>query len=230
MTRRSYDQYCGLAGALDVVGERWSLLVVRELMSGPKRYSDLAATLDGIGTSMLATRLRLLEADGVVSRRHLPPPAASLVYELTPAGWELAEAMTPLAMWGVRHRLSDTRPPGQTSRAEWGLVFLAGMLDRGELAGAHATIEFHVDDSVAQLHLRDGQANVEPGPAVQPADATVTTDVVTLAAIGAGRVSALDAMAEGGVSFEGDPAVLQRLLTAMPAPLVDTAPPTSNDR
>ena len=80
MTERSYDQYCGLAGALDLVGERWTLLIVRELMSGPKRYTDLADGLPGIGTSLLAKRLAKLESAGVATRRVLPPPAAATVY------------------------------------------------------------------------------------------------------------------------------------------------------
>lgn len=220
VTRRSYNQYCGLASALDIVGERWSLLVVRELMSGPKRYSDLAAALVGIGTSMLASRMRYLEADGIVARRHLPPPAASLVYELTPAGRELAEAMTPLAMWGVRHRLGTPRLPEQALRAEWSLVFLAEMMDRDALAGVRATIEFRVDESIAQMRLADGQVEVRPGAAIGEADAVVTTDVVTLAAIGAARLSAVDAIAAERVVLAGDPSVLQVLLAALPSALV----------
>ncbi len=190
-------------------------------MSGPKRYSDLATALDGIGTSMLASRIRNLEADGVVTRRHLPPPAASLVYELTPAGWELAEAMTPLAMWGVRHRLGPTRSPEQTARAEWALVFLAELLNRDALAGLRATIEFHVDDSAAQLHIYDGQPRVEPGAATGGADATVTTDVVTLAAVGAERLPVADAITDGRIVIAGDPPTLQSLLAALPGTQFD---------
>lgn len=99
---KRYDQYCPLARALEMVGERWALLVVRELMHGPKRYSDLAEGLPGIGTNILATRLRDLEACGVVARRTLPPPAASKVYELTDYGRELRRAMRELALWGAR--------------------------------------------------------------------------------------------------------------------------------
>lgn len=221
MTRRSYDQYCGLAGALDVVGERWSLLAVRELMSGPKRYSDLAAALTGIGTSMLAARMRQLETDTIVTRRRLPPPAASLVYELTPAGRELATALTPLAMWGVRHRLDDTRPEDQAARAEWSLVFLAELLDREALTGARADLEFRMDGSIAQLHLRDRAVEVEPGAATGGADATVITDVATLAAVGAGRLPAVDALTDGRITVTGDPAALQTLLAALPTTVVE---------
>ena len=101
MTKR-YDQYCPMAHALDLVGDRWSLLVVRELMRGPRRYTDLVDGLPGIGTNILAARLRDLEAHGIVTRTTLPPPAASRVYELTDYGRDLRPAMRELARWGAR--------------------------------------------------------------------------------------------------------------------------------
>ena len=101
MSKR-YDQYCPMAHALDLVGERWSMLIVRELMRGPKRYTDLADGLGGIGTNVLAARLRDLESHGIVSRTILPPPAASRVYELTEYGRGLRPAMRELALWGAR--------------------------------------------------------------------------------------------------------------------------------
>src|ERR1044072_2473593 len=99
---KRYDQYCPVAHALDLVGERWALLVVRELMHGPRRYTDLVEGLPGIGTNILAARLRDLEQADVVTRRTLPPPAASKVYELTDYGRELRPAMRELALWGAR--------------------------------------------------------------------------------------------------------------------------------
>ena len=101
MTKR-YDEYCPVAHALGLVGERWALLVVLELMRGPKRYTDLAENLRGIGTNILASRLRDLEAGGVVAKRTLPPPAASKVYELTDYGRELRPVIRELALWGAR--------------------------------------------------------------------------------------------------------------------------------
>src|SRR3712207_6674695 len=100
MSGRSYDQFCALAKALDVLGERWTLLVVRELLLGPKRYSDLLEGLPGIGTNLLATRLKTLEANGLVARRRLPAPAASTVYELTDRGRGLEPALYELMRWG----------------------------------------------------------------------------------------------------------------------------------
>ena len=102
MRKRSYDQYCPVAHALDLIGERWAMLVVKELMHGPQRYTDLAEHLPGIGTNILAARLRSLEECGVIVKRTLPPPAASRVYELTDYGRELKPVMRELALWGAR--------------------------------------------------------------------------------------------------------------------------------
>src|SRR5881398_167543 len=107
--RRSYRQSCGIARALDLVGERWALLVVRELVLGPKRFTDLRHGLPGIGTNILAGRLRELERAGVIRRRTLPPPAASAVYELTEYGRDLEPVMLALGRWGAR-TLGERRP------------------------------------------------------------------------------------------------------------------------
>jgi DNA-binding HxlR family transcriptional regulator len=101
-SRRSYDQYCAMARALDVIGDRWTLLLVRDLLVGPKRYGDLLEGLPGIGTNLLAARLRELEAAGIVERRVLPPPAGSAVYELTEAGQALEPVAFALGRWGTR--------------------------------------------------------------------------------------------------------------------------------
>ena len=103
MAKRSYDQSCGLATALDVLGERWALLILRDLVLGPQRYTDLLEGLGGIGTNLLANRLRELEALGLVRKRELPPPAASTVYELSEEGRELEPAMAALGRWGARY-------------------------------------------------------------------------------------------------------------------------------
>src|ERR687884_2186422 len=122
MTARSYRQFCGIARALDLVGERWALLVVRELVLGPKRFSDLREGLPGIATNVLTQRLQQLRRDGVVARRRLPPPAASSVYELTEYGQELVPIMLALGRWGAR--TMGARSPEQTLRAEWLAVAL----------------------------------------------------------------------------------------------------------
>ena len=212
MARRSYDQYCGLAQAMDVVGERWTLLIVRELMSGPKRYSDLAGALDGIGTSLLAARVKQLEADGLVRRTLLDPPVSAVAYELTRTGRELGRAVMPLALWGARHFLREQRRPEQGYRAEWSLVFLADLLDPHQL-NTDATYEFHIDDSVARLRISDGRAEVIAGAG--PADATLHTDAATVAAIAGGRLTIAAAAAENRLEVDGDPEALQVLLVLL---------------
>lgn len=158
MSKR-YDEYCPVAHALGLVGERWALLVVLELMRGPKRYTDLAESLRGIGTNILASRLRDLEAGGIVKKRRLPPPAASRVYELTDYGRELRPVIRELALWGAR----SLGPP--TEEDELFPGWLANALDTvlAPLAPA-GRFEFRVGDEVASLV--DGEAL--PGPAEDP--------------------------------------------------------------
>ncbi|MFD6159926.1 winged helix-turn-helix transcriptional regulator [Nocardia sp. NPDC060256] len=208
MSKRSYNQYCGLSRSLDLVGERWTLLVVRELMVGPKRYSDLVNALDGIGTNLLATRIKQLDQDGLIVRKHLPPPAASQVYELTPAGRELAAALVPLAMWGLRHRFDEPRRSDENYRAEWTVVFLAALIDPAATTAMHRVVQFRLDDSAATLVIDDGRVSVTPG-AVDHADVVVTTDLKTLAEF-ATRAPASDftKVAEC-LTVEGDMAVAQ---------------------
>jgi DNA-binding HxlR family transcriptional regulator len=224
MSRRSYDQFCGLAYALDAIGERWTLLIVRELMTGPRRYSDLAASLDGIGTSLLATRVRQLEADGVVRRRLLDPPAASVVYDLTTAGRELARATMPLAIWGARHLMHE-RASGEDFRAEWALVFLADSLDATTLGTLVAEYDFEIDGSTVRLSIADGHAQIGPATDTVAADAVLTSDAATVAAVAGGRVSLADALARGRVEANGNPAALQSLLEVLDAALKAFAGP-----
>lgn len=155
--RKRYDQYCPMAHALDLIGDRWALLVVRELMHGQKRYTDLAANLSGIGTNVLAARLKELEAAGIVARRTLPPPAASRVYELTEYGQELRPAMRELALWGAR----SLGPPTDED------VLFPGWLENAldtviAPLAPNGSFEFRVGDEVASLV--DGEASSGPAP------------------------------------------------------------------
>jgi DNA-binding HxlR family transcriptional regulator len=194
MSKR-YDQYCPIAHALDLVGERWALLVVRELMHGPKRYTDLAESLPGIGTNILASRLRDLEACGVVAKRILPPPAASRVYELTDYGRRLRPVMRELALWGAR----SLGPP--TADDELYEGWLANAVDTMLAPVAPpGRFEFRVGDEVASLV--EGEAR--SGPAEQP-DVVVEADPEGLYHL----------LIEGRldqVTVEGDRSLLERLL------------------
>jgi DNA-binding HxlR family transcriptional regulator/putative sterol carrier protein len=216
VSTRTYRQYCALARTLDIVGDRWALLIVRELLGGPKRYSDLLGALDGIGTSVLAGRLRSLEVDGVVRRRRLPPPAASAVYELTAMGDELGDALLPLIMWGARHALGARRD-GEAFRAEWPLLVLQRAIDPAAAAGVHQTIRFDIDGSVAHLRVVDGHISVHAGPPEEPAEVAVTLDVGTLVDIGSGRVALADALAAGRIAIDGRPEAVQTAMALVGA-------------
>src|SRR5688500_14567849 len=172
MSKR-YDQYCPVCHALGLVGERWSLLIVRELLRGPKRYTDLAAGLPGIGTNILAARLRDLEGDGVVTRRKLPPPAASTVYELTEYGAGLEEVIYAMARWGARttglpRREGDLEP-------DWGLNAFAALFYPERARGVTETYVVRIDDDVFTLRLDDGGLGTELG-AADDADLDVAMD------------------------------------------------------
>ena len=219
MARRSYDQFCGLASALDAVGERWTLLIVRDLMGGPRRYSDLASSLRGIGTSLLAERLKQLEGDGVIDRRELPPPAASTVYELTQAGWELADALVPLATWGARHQLHEQRTAGQGFRPEWSLAVLARLLQAAPGSSRASIIEFIIDGEVAHIALTAEAATLSSGRAHGTVDAVVTMDSATLASLVAGRLPVVEALNSGRLEVDGEEWALLALAAAIPAPM-----------
>jgi len=201
MSKR-YDSYCPVAHALGLVGERWSLLVVLELMHGPKRYTDLVEQLPGIGTNILADRLRDLEGAGIVAKRKLPPPAASRVYELTEYGLGLRPAIRELALWGAR----SLGPP--TAEDELFPGWLANALDTvlAPLAPP-GRFEFRVGDEVASLV--DGEA--QAGPLDEP-DVVVEGDPEAIYYMFVDRRLDL-------VKVEGDRRLLQQLLEAAPTPV-----------
>ena len=195
---RSYDQYCPIAHALDLVGERWSLLIVRELLEdGALRYSDLHARLEGCGTNILAARLKALEKGGVVRRRRLDPPAASWVYELTEYGRGLRDVLHVLAHWGAR----SLRPPARSGDLEEG--WLPGALCIA-LPSTDARIEFHIGDEVASVE----RGEVVPGPVERP-DAVISGDPPALYRLMVDRD--LEA-----VSIEGDVEVVRAMVAALP--------------
>jgi DNA-binding HxlR family transcriptional regulator/putative sterol carrier protein len=215
MARRTYNQFCGLARSLDIVGERWTLLIVRELMAGPKRYVDLSDGLEGIGTSLLATRLRQLEEDGVVYKRQLPKPAASLVYQLTESGEELARAMLPLALWGIRHHVGPMSPSDEF-HAEWPLVFIAPLVDREKIRDTNALYEFRIAGTSAFMRFHDGEVTVSASDPAEAADVVVSTEPSVVVDLSGGRSTLLDAVADGRISVEGDPIAGAKLFEALP--------------
>jgi DNA-binding HxlR family transcriptional regulator/putative sterol carrier protein len=207
MSKRSYNQYCAVARAMDVVGERWTLLIVRELLTGPKRFKDLLKGLPGIGTNLLTARLKDLEGYGVVRRATLPPPAASRVYELTELGRSLEPVVMGLAQWGLEFlgasREEDDRQPA------WAMVALKSVLKPEATGEARESYEFRVDDEVFHAWIADSETDVQQGSAPDP-DLVVRSDTQTLLAMAAGRIEPTEAVASGAIRIEGDQAARER--------------------
>ncbi|WP_225808156.1 winged helix-turn-helix transcriptional regulator [Streptomyces spinosus] len=205
--RRSYDQYCSAARALDLVGDRWTLLIVRELLAGPRRYTDLHADLPGVSTDVLASRLKDMERDGLTTRRRLPPPGAAYVYELTARGSRLLPVLQALGAWG-EGELGERRPTDAV-RAYWFALPLLRALD-GE-----GVVEVRLEEGV--FHLRVG-AQEGPvygdGPAPGEADARLEMDAATSEAVARGETRLPDAVRDGRVTVTGDAPLAKALREA----------------
>jgi DNA-binding HxlR family transcriptional regulator/putative sterol carrier protein len=208
MAQHRYQQYCALARALDIAGDRWTLLIVRELTPGPRRFTDLLDGLPGVSRNLLTERLRALERDGIVARQELPPPAARKVYELTDDGRDLAVAMAPLIAWGAR-RIGD-RKPGEAFRPRWPAVAMAGLADREAARGVSETYQYLVGDSAFHFTVDDGSVELHDGRAHDPA-VTLTTDEETWADIVTGKIRSSSAAAAGALRVDGDPEAAKRL-------------------
>lgn len=208
MAKHRYHQYCALARALDVVGDRWTLLIVRELTPGPRRFTDLLDGLPGIARNLFTERLRDLERDGVIVRQELPPPAARQVYALTDDGHDLAAAMAPMIAWGAR-RIGD-RKPGETFRARWLAVAMVSLADREAARGVRESYQYVVGDSIFHFTVDDGSIELRDGPAREPA-VILTTDEQTLAEIASGETTFSSAIATGALAVTGDPQAARRL-------------------
>jgi DNA-binding HxlR family transcriptional regulator len=205
--RREYGQYCGLAKALELVGERWALLVIRDLMVGPRRYTDLRRGLPRIPTNILATRLKELEQSGLVRRRRLLP-AGSVGYELTEQAADLAEAVLALGRWGSR-QLSEPRPD-EVITAESAVMALRAAFRPEAAGGLSAGYELRSAHTVIHAQVHDGKAEVRKGP-LPGADLVIATGL-PLTALLCDRVSPAQAVADGRVGLVGDPALLDRFV------------------
>jgi DNA-binding HxlR family transcriptional regulator/putative sterol carrier protein len=201
MPDHRYEQYCALARTLDIAGHRWTLLIVRELATGPRRFTDLIDGLPGISRNLLTERLRGLEREGIVARRDLPPPAARQVYELTEDGRDLAAAMAPLIAWGTR-RLGD-RKPTESFRAQWPALGMVSLADRDAARGISETYQFLVGDSAFHFTVDDGSIELHDGQARDPA-VVLSTDEQTWAKLAAGSIRFSAASETGALSVSGD--------------------------
>jgi DNA-binding HxlR family transcriptional regulator len=206
--RRRYHQYGPVTRALDVVGERWTLLIARELLLGPRRFTDLAEGLPGIGSSVLTTRLVDLEHSGLVAKRTLAPPAASVVYELTDLGRGLAPVLAALADWGM-NLLGQPHKDDQV-RGRW-LVLGLAVTAKPAPSGPDATYELRVDDETFHVRSHHGRLQPAHGPASN-ATATITLTADTLAAIASGELDVPSPRADRLIAIDGDAAGAERLL------------------
>jgi DNA-binding HxlR family transcriptional regulator len=213
-TTRTYDDGCAAAHALDLVGERWALLVVRELLLGPKRFTDLRLGLPHVSPNVLAQRLRDLEAVEVVRRGKLPPPAASKIYELTEWGRDLEPVIIALGRWGVR---SPTKPPDAELGIDSLILSFRTMFDPDRAKGLDAVYEFRLGEDRFRAEVAEGRLEIERGTAEQP-DATVETDAGTLAALVYDDLELDDALSSGDLKIKGVRGVVERFLALFPLP------------
>lgn len=199
MAERSYGQFCGLARALDLIGERWALLLVRDLLVSPKRFTELRRGLPKIPSNILSTRLRELEEAGVVRRRPLPLPASGLVYELTEYGQELEEVVLRLGSWGAA-RLGDPRP-GEVLTPDAMVIALRAMFRPAAAKGLRADFQFELGPTVFHARVDDGALTAGVGPLPDPD--LIVAGGPAVRALFAGELTAREAVQEGLVQLSG---------------------------
>jgi DNA-binding HxlR family transcriptional regulator len=211
---RSYSEYCAIAKSLDVVGDRWTLLIVRELvLRGPCRYTDLRNGLPGIASNLLSERLRELERAGLIAREDAPPPIATTLFRLTRRGEELERVLDELFRWGLP--LMSEQKPDDAVRSHWLAGALEAMLADRQPGASPVTLELQTGDEPIVLEARDGAIHSRLGP-VDDADATITGPPRPILGLLRGRLELADAQAEG-VSYQGDTTILERIGLDTPA-------------
>jgi DNA-binding HxlR family transcriptional regulator len=205
---RSYDEYCAVAKSLDVVGDRWTLLIVRELAQrGACRYTDLRTGLPGIASNLLSQRLRELEHAGVIAREEAPPPIATTLFRLTPRGEQLGPVLDDLTLWGLP--LMSEQKPSDVVRSQWLAGALEMMLVDRRPDASPVTIELQTGDQPIVIETRDGAIQTRLG-GDENADVTISGPARPIMGLLLGRLE-LAAAKASGVTYQGDPATLDRL-------------------
>jgi DNA-binding HxlR family transcriptional regulator len=219
MSKRTYGSYCGIARALEIVGERWALLVVRDLIQGPKRFTDLRRGLPRIPSNVLSARLKELEHAGVIHRRLLPRPSTGIVYELTEYGRELEDIVLRLGLWGARllgePRLDDSVNPDSM------MIALRATFRPDAARDLRASYELRLGEIVLHARIDKGSLEVAQGP-LPDADLVLETDL-TLRALMSGELSPAEAVRSGKARLTGKPELLERFVEVFhipPAPLL----------
>lgn len=224
MATRTYGQYCGLAHAMELVGERWAMLIVRDLLTSPKRFTDLRNGLPRIPTNILSARLKELEGSGIVRRRLLPRPERGVVYELTEYGAELDDVLLRLGLWGARS-LGHPRPDDIVTPDSMRMALRATFrCDAARELGASATFELRLGPVVFHTRVHDGTVETGEGPADAP-DLVIETGPVIRALLQR-EITAEEALAGGGIHITGDRALFDQfveLFEIPPAPAPGSA-------
>lgn len=216
---KSYQQYCSVARALDVVGDRWVLLIVRELLAlGPSRYSDLKRGLPGIASNLLAERLKAMEAEGLLERYDAPPPVGTGLYRLTARGRELQDVVHALARWG-RERMYSGAADGDAVQPQWSALFAGLELSPRVARGAKVVVGIETGGEAVHATLRHGAFEVGRG-AAPDADVTLSGPATLVGAVLTGRLTPQEA-ADLGLEIAGAPSALTSLL---PHPALSPAP------
>jgi DNA-binding HxlR family transcriptional regulator len=211
--KRAYDDPCGLARALDLVGERWALLVVRELLFGPKRFSDLRRGLPQLSQNVLAQRLRELEEAGVLRRRRVEPPASVWAYELTERGRGLEPVLLALADWGSREPITSAKELSVDAL----MLALRTTFDRAAVPDYRMEVGLHFDSDRFRVEIADGDLHVARGAAADP-DVTVIGSVTALREMLFGGRPLTDVVAAGDARVEGDQEAAGRFVALFPPP------------
>jgi DNA-binding HxlR family transcriptional regulator len=211
---RTYGDACGIARALDILGERWALMTVRELVLGPKRFTDLRAGLPHASPNILSLRLRELEQHGIVRKRKLPPPAASQVYELTPRGHEISPVLDALGTWGSRLPLPG---PDATMSFDAHILSFRTLFDPARAKGLDARVLLRLGEREFRAVVSGGTFEIVEGTLESP-DAVITSDHGTALAVAHGRASLAEAEAAGALEITGDREKAVRFLGLFPLP------------
>jgi DNA-binding HxlR family transcriptional regulator len=214
-TKRTYGEACRFAYALDVVGERWALLVVRELLLGPKRFTDLRNGLPHASSNILSERLRDLEQGGVIQRRKLPPPAGSSVYELTEWGRELEPILTKLGAWGAR---SPIPPESQEIGPDSIVLALHSLFDPDAAGDLEAAYELQIGEERFRVEISGGEVELARDTPAEPVLSIAVPDAPTLAAILTAQLPLDDALSSGAAQIEGSKQAAKRFLRLFPMP------------
>jgi len=200
MSNKTYGQLCPMARALDVLGDRWTLLVIRELLLGPKRFKDLLARLPAMGTNRLSERLAMLVESDVIRPTALSTPTAPPAYELTEFGEELRKPMISLGLWGLKLPADDRIDPA-SGRAELIALCLTGVSDPTVAVGMNEVVEFQVGTETFHIQFSGGQPKACSGPSAAPADIQAQCDMETFTALALRQITPVNALREGRASL-----------------------------